>query len=462
MAAQRKKKKIVKYRRLPGFNIGTIMFGIIFIYMIVCMVMYLTSKKVTAYEVTAGPLSGNYRFTALALKSEQIESASQSGTIEYYAREGAKVGSGGNVYSLNEGSVAMADSTGSDASGTELDAKSLSKVRSSMSSYASNYSNSAFQNVYNFKADIESSILELSNEAVIRQMETAGGTGLVNFCTAPTDGLVVYSIDNYENLTIDDVTLDSFEQKNYKKENLRLNRQVSTGDPVYKLITDESWSLVIPLDQRLAAELAEKSTVRFRFLKDGTTFNAGFSIVQNNGTYFGKLDISNSLSRFASDRFVEIELKLNRQSGLKIPNTAIAEKVFYKIPKEFVTVNEDNPSEVGILKETYARDGSASTKYVMATVYDKTDTYYLVDSSQFKEGEYVLLKDSTKRYQISETETLQGVYNINKGYAVFREITVLDENEEYCIVEEGSSYGLAQYDHIALDASDVKDEDIVY
>ena len=65
---------------------------------------------------------------------------------------------------------------------------------------------------------------------------------------------------------------------------LEVNRQVSTGDPVYKLITDESWSLVIPLDQRLAAELAEKSTVRFRFLKDGTTFNAGFSIVQNNGT----------------------------------------------------------------------------------------------------------------------------------------------------------------------------------
>lgn len=57
MAAQNQKKKIVKYRRLPGFNIGTIMFGIIFIYMIICMVMYLTSKKVTAYEVTAGPLS---------------------------------------------------------------------------------------------------------------------------------------------------------------------------------------------------------------------------------------------------------------------------------------------------------------------------------------------------------------------------------------------------------------------
>lgn len=72
------------------------------------------------------------------------------------------------------------------------------------------------------------------------------------------------------------------------------------------------------------------------------------------------------------------------------------------------------------------------------------------------------MPDSTKRFLVSDVETLEGVYNINKGYAVFREITVIDENEEYCIVEEGSVYGLAQYDHIALDASTVNDEDIVF
>lgn len=460
MAAKKQRKKIIKYRRLPGFNIGTIMFGIIFVYMVVCLVMYLTSDKVTAYEVTAGPLSGNYRFTALALKTEEVVSASHSGNVEYYAREGGKVGAGGSVYSLNEGGNASVKAAAS--SGIELDAKSLSRVRSSMSAYASNYSNSAFQNVYNFKADIEGSILELASEAVIRQMETSGAAGLVNFETAPEAGIVVYSIDGYENLTIEDVTAESFEQKNYKKENLRLNRQVSAGDPVYKLITDENWSLVIPLDQRLAAELADKTSVRFRFLRDGTSFNAGFSIVENDGAYFGKLDIGNSLSRFASDRFIEIELVLNRKSGLKIPNTAIAEKIFYKIPKEFATASDDTPGEVGILKETAAKDGSTSTKYIMATVYDETDTAYLVDGTKLKQGDFVLQKDSSKRYQIAETENVQGVYNINKGYAVFREIKIIDENEEYCIVEEGSTFGLAQYDHIVLDASTVKDEDIVY
>ena len=74
----------------------------------------------------------------------------------------------------------------------------------------------------------------------------------------------------------------------------------------------------------------------------------------------------------------------------------------------------------------------------------------------------ILMEKSSKQYLISDSETLEGVYNINKGYAVFREITVVDENEEYCIVEEGTTFGLSQYDHIALDASTVEDQDIIF
>ena len=49
-------------------------------------------------------------------------------------------------------------------------------------------------------------------------------------------------------------------------------------------------------------------------------------------------------------------------------------------------------------------------------------------------------------------------------YGFFRRLRVrfiIDENEEYCIVEAGSTFGLAQYDHIALNADTVNDEDIV-
>ena len=87
-----------------------------------------------------------------------------------------------------------------------------------------------------------------------------------------------------------------------------------------------------------------------------------------------------------------------------------------------------------------------------------------MDENILSDGDYIQLEDSAKRIQIQDKnkEVLHGVYNINKGYAVFREITVIDENEEYCIVESNNTYGLAAYDYIVLDASQVTEEQIVY
>ena len=64
------------------------------------------------------------------------------------------------------------------------------------------------------------------------------------------------------------------------------------------------------------------------------------------------------------------------------------------------------------------------------------------------------------RYIIKDTDTLEGVYSMNKGYALFRKISIIDKNEEYCIVEKGTSFGLSQFDYIVLNSSKVKESDI--
>ncbi len=452
MKGNREQKKVVKLHPHSILNIGTITFGIVFVYLLIYLIMYLTNDQIIAYEVTAGSLSGNYRYTAIALKSEQLVTCSEAGPIHYYVREGSKVGMGSGVYSIGTMDLAAA-TTGEDL--TELDDSSYSGLRSIASNFAGNYSSISYSDVYNFKADAQTAMIELLSRKVLDSTEQGISAGL-NLIPSEKDGIVVYSTDGMEDLNVDDITLDMFSRKNYTRENLRMNETVKAGDVVYKLITSEEWSLVIPLDKKTAMELADSNMVRFRFMEDGSAFNADFSIIQNGADFFGKLDISNSVIRFAGDRFVEIELLLNRQSGLKIPNTAIAEKVFYRIPKEYVTENEQTENEITLRKETYDTDGSAVVRIITATVYDKTDNDYYVDTSLFEEGDYVLMKDSSKRYQVSDTQTLTGVYNINKGYPIFREITILDENQEYCIVESNSAYGLAQYDQIALDASAVK------
>ena len=84
LAEKKTTTKITKYRRQSSvMNIGTIIFGIIFIYMIICIFLYITAKHITSYEVMAGSISGKYRYTALAIKEERIVTAPQSGNVTY-------------------------------------------------------------------------------------------------------------------------------------------------------------------------------------------------------------------------------------------------------------------------------------------------------------------------------------------------------------------------------------------
>ena len=64
---------------LLTFNISTMLFGAIFLYMIITVIMYATSDHVTSYQVTEGPLTKNPVCTALALRTEQLVKAEQEG-----------------------------------------------------------------------------------------------------------------------------------------------------------------------------------------------------------------------------------------------------------------------------------------------------------------------------------------------------------------------------------------------
>ena len=83
-------------------------------------------------------------------------------------------------------------------------------------------------------------------------------------------------------------------------------------------------------------------------------------------------------------------------------------------------------------------------------------------SEELKKGDTLLCEDSNDTMALNEKGTLEGVYNINRGYAVFRQINILAESEEYYIVEENTSYGLTNYDHIALDGKGIKEDEVVF
>ncbi len=448
------RKKVTKYRRYSFLNIGTFLFILVFIYMIIMVFMYLTQSHITSYEVKKGTLTGNYRYDALALRDEMIVEATHSGSVRYFEREGAKASAGGTVCAVDEtGSLTVQS-----VDDFEMNAEDEDRLQDIISTFTINYSPESFQRTYDLKSSVEGLITEVildnSDNATISR----------NAFEAPVSGFVLYNIDGFETVTDADLTSSMFSRNNYTSVNLRSQETVSPGDPLFKLVTSEDWALYFPLDSKMVIELADTGTIKFRVLKDNVTFSSSFSIIQNGDETFGRISLDNSLVRYATERFLEIELIMNKKSGLKIPVSAISSRSFYMIPSDYVIINDDSEEEVVLITETFNEDGSSNVRYLTANVYSQSGDDYLIDAEVLDEDAYLQMPDSGNRKLVGDLDTskLYGVYNINKGYAVFREITIIDENEEYCIVEPNSMYGLAAYDYIALDASQVTDDQIVY
>lgn len=462
MAAKKKRRLFAGagniFRELRGkipLNIGTFIFGAIFIYMVISVVLYLTADHIESYQVTAGPLAQNSTYTALVLREEKVVTASASGYITYYARENSKVAKSGAVYSLGDNQTTAAVD--------ELTERDYTRLRLSMAGFASSFNSSNFYDTYNYKYELEGTILQYSGLTASADGQVPQSIGGQTVYTAAQDGVILYSVDGYEDVTADQLSPDYFNRKNYSITNLQTARKVTAGDEIYKLITSEEWSLIIPLTSEQTVQLSGRDSIRVKFLKDDTTQVGTFSIITDeNGGFYCKITFSSGMIRYSNDRFLEIELVTNTKSGLKIPLSSIVQKDFYIIPKEYVTHDEEDGSAGFNKLVEQEKDKESTSEFIQATIYEEDDKYYYVDTSTFSAGDVIIKPDSQSTFTVEETKSLEGVYCINKGYAVFRKIIILDQNDEYCIVDTGTEYGLAQFDHIVRNGSSVKEDDILY
>ncbi len=439
--------------RLFTLNIGTVVFGILFIYIIGSVILYMTRTHVSSYTVTSGPLAKNQTYTGVALYDETLVSAEAGGYIDYYARDGVKVRSGGVVYG-----VSPTKKTGSAAA---PDQSTLSAIRTDMKQFSETFDPVNFHTVYSLRYQVEGRIL---NAALSGDAGASSGSltvGDETLYTAPSDGIVCYSTDGYESLDEKKLTSSVFDEKEYRLKAIKTGSGVTTGDPVYRLIRSEKWSLLLPLTAKQAVSLADLSYVKVKFLKDGVSQNASFSIhTMHDGTQYGRLDFSNGLIRYLDNRYIEIELVTNTAVGLKVPVSAVVTRSFFTIPDGYAS--DDGGSTVAFLRQMTDRTGKVTYAPVRPTIYAHENGAYYVDDSDFSPGD-IIVRDETSasnRYIVRDTAELEGVYSMNRGYALFRRVNIIDKNEDYCIVESGTAYGIARFDNIVEHGSSVKNAQI--
>lgn len=456
--------KVTKYRKRKSINIGVLVFLIIFVYVLISVYIYLMKDHLVIYEVKEGTTSDDNVFTGIIFRDEEIFNTNIAGYINYYHGDGERVSKNSTIYSVDENKDTY-DLIGNSDNAIALTPDDTVSFKKDINDFQNSYQDSNYQSVYNFKYNIENSVLEIVNDSKLAKLNTAlkdnGTSSSFKVLKSKYSGIITYSVDNFEKLSIDAVTAENFKAEDYKKIQLRTMDLIEKGSPVYKIIKSDNWSILLLLNKEQYKKLSDKDSVKLTFRDDGVTTTAPITVYQKGTDYFARLDLSRFMIRYINQRFINVEIAINSAEGIKIPVSSIVKKEFYKIPLKYFTEG-GNTGSTGLAKVTFTEKGEPKYDFVPADIYYKDEKYGYVDARLFQSGDRIHLKDADKEFTVSQKETLEGVFNVNKGYAVFRRIEVLYENEEYCIVKKGTEYGLSVYDHIALDSKTAVEQKIIY
>ena len=454
--AKKKNKKVIRYRRPLNINVGMIIFAIIFVYLMFSATTYLNREKIQFYEVADGGIVNTRIYTGLILREEQVRNAERSGYINDYLPEGKRASVGSRIYTLDESGTLDTLLKENAEEGQALSDESLRDLRAQLNSMIMALDDENFGRIYDYRYSLESAVMEYSSFSAMDQLDALAAQAGAAFQQVRSDvsGVVSYSFDSFETMRPEEVEAASFDQSAYSRTRRKSGDLIESGSPAYKIVTSENWSIVFPLNEEDLELFRQEDSLRIIFRDASLELSCPFSVIMGaDGGSYGRLDFSKYMVEFIGDRFVELEVKLDQADGLKIPISAVTEKDFFLVPLDYLEQGGDS-SDTGFLKEVYDENGT-SVVFVPTTLYYADESYYYIDTDEeegFKAGDYIVKPESSERYQIGPTGSLQGVYNINRGYTVFKQIEILDSNSEYYTVRRNMDYGLSVYDHIVLDA----------
>ena len=462
--ARRKQNKVISYekRTAPRINIGLIIIGFVFIQMLIYVIMYFNTSHIERHEVREGSLTMNTTYTGIALREETVIANPSAGYVNFYVYDGERTAVGDLVYTVDE-TGRLERVTAGQFEESKLSDQELREFRSEIINYVRSFDEKNFDSVYDFKRSLKNTVAKISNVNLLKNLEDLSGTDVINYCHAPVTGIVSYWTDGYEDVLPEDLTEEDFKKEKYEKKQLIGDEVVEKEAPIYKICTSELWDVVIPIEEDLGKKLEEDGYVKVRFQKNQyeSWANTKMFFGKDGKTYL-KLSFNNSMVTFVSDRFLDVQLILEEETGLKIPLTAIVEKEFFLLEEPYL-IDEGQKGKRTVIRQCYLEDGTISTEKLTVGIYsyDEETRKYYVDATYLNTGDILHQLNNQTTEVVRERATLIGVYNINKGYADFREISILYQNEEYALVKSGTEYGLKVYDYIVLNADSVKDQQFI-
>lgn len=456
------KKNVIKFRTRREVNIGLVVaFGVL-VLLVIHIYRYFTTPHLSVYEVLEGSAKGEVPAVAMILREETVYTTDEAGYLNYYYREGARVAKDTKVYSLNDTSD-LQNLLQLNEENPVLNTNDIVRLKNDIRSFTANYTDTSFGEAYSLHEDILSDYLRYRDLSLLDAISGGLPDGSAfHTVYAKESGTLTYFSDRYDGYTRASLKGDEFEPDNLVVPERSKPTGISAIESfAYKLVTEEDWELVIKLDDESLKRLQnENGKVKFKISGDSTIYEKEYELLTLNGGYYICVAMDRYGNDYLTQRFLDITIYFSMEEGLKIPKTAILEKEMYQIPERFVGHGGGEEDNLGVVMEYFDEEsGSIKPDFKEITPLFKENGYYFVAKEDMDADRYInsmgLAEETERAMLYSFLTKKEGVYNMNKGYAVFKRIERLTDLEDYILVKGGLPGGVALYDHIVLDVSAV-------
>lgn len=474
--------------------VGIIFAVIVGVFISIKAIDLFTYPTISYETVKLGMIDNSTKSEGIIVRNEKVYTSTLDGNVHYLTNEGEKVKKEGEVcYVANDkvmtaelkkveeidGSIYNIQDKRQNLSNYQTEVNTLNHViKNEMDSFYKDRNTMNTQSIYSLRNQLDRAVqmrtniyvndtTERINDLQSDRMKVMNGIkGTHEVIKSEKVGIISYQIDSFEETLgskdLEGLNLTAYKEilnKDKSNSNAKSIIQAIKGAPLYKIILDDTWSIVSYVEAEDASkyELGKLYDLYFDNLNiEKVSFK--LTVKQEEGKKVKLVfETSDQIGAFLHYRTVNFTIGKQKAQGLKIPLTAIVEKNLIEIPEDFIVTQSHGQGVLRKIGET--------AEFVPVNVqYTEDKKVYVLQEidalTALTIGQTIEEPNTHKTYTVGEMRRIQGVYTINGRYAKFKKVTIEMQNSDYGIVSEKESM-LKALDQIISNPKSVKEDQLL-
>lgn len=472
--------------------VGILSFILVSIYLFGYSYKLITKETVATEVVRNGTIGESNDYNGIIIRDEQIFKSTVEGTVTYYYSEGDRVKKNAVVCNIVDPKKAeifqeqiekknneinkVQESRGDISLVQEDINRTNSKIKNITNTYTVGTLEDRLNNLYTFKDKVEGEINLRTTQLIADNKGSAKAIieerfkydeqlrAITNEFNASESGIVSFSFDGYEDIfnidKMETLTIEEIDMNIDEAE--RVSSNIEADKPIFRVIKSFEWYIASYIPNEVVNEwtVDDSKTLVFDDNKYSPLDVKIKTIIPKGEQKLVIFYTDRDILNYINTRSVRFKIEAEIYEGLKVPNTAIVEKTFLKVPSEciFQVSGQDAVTkvqdQVSIPVKISFKDETETFVYILQDFSSNSISLKINDQ---------ILKTNGEQYTITETTTKLGVYVVNRGTADLKTVEIVKSNDTHSIVKAVDNYdALKIYDSIISDAKSTKENDLIY